>query len=108
MSHTPESRTIDVVVRTTIYREGAFTAEELADVASISAPTLQRLIRLGLIETETASADRFTPTTATRLVRMLRLHRQLHVGLSGAAVIVDLLERLERMEAELDRLRSEG
>ena len=107
MTHTPESRTIDVVVRTTIYREGGFTVEELADAASVSAPTLQRLIRLGLIEPDTATADRFTPATAARLVRMVRLHRQLQVGLSGAAVIVDLLERLERMEAELDRLRSE-
>jgi hypothetical protein len=34
---------------------------------------------------------------------MLRLHGDLGVGLIGAAIIVDLLERLERVEAELMR-----
>ena len=34
---------------------------------------------------------------------MLRLHADLGVNLTGAAIIVDLLERLERVEAELAR-----
>jgi MerR HTH family regulatory protein len=36
---------------------------------------------------------------------MLRLHRDLGVDFTGAAIIVDLLERLERLEAELARWR---
>jgi hypothetical protein len=32
---------------------------------------------------------------------MLRLHRDLGVNLTGAAIIVDLLERVERLEAKL-------
>jgi hypothetical protein len=42
---------------------------------------------------------------ATRLKRMLRLHNDLGVNLTGVAIIADLLERLDRMETELRRLR---
>ena len=36
---------------------------------------------------------------------MLRLHADLRVSLAGAQIIVDLLERLERLEAELSHHR---
>jgi hypothetical protein len=37
---------------------------------------------------------------------MLRLHADLGVNLAGARIIVDLLARLDRVEAELSGLRS--
>jgi hypothetical protein len=37
---------------------------------------------------------------------MLRLHRDLGVTLVGAAIVVDLLERLDRVERELARARA--
>jgi hypothetical protein len=36
---------------------------------------------------------------------MLRLHRDLGVTLVGAAIVVDLLERIDRLERELARTR---
>jgi hypothetical protein len=36
---------------------------------------------------------------------MLRLRRDLHVNLVGATIILDLLERLDRLESELVRMR---
>jgi hypothetical protein len=36
---------------------------------------------------------------------MLRLRADLGVNFTGAAIIVDLMERLERLDAELARLR---
>jgi hypothetical protein len=47
----------------------------------------------------------FTTATLARVRRMLRLHGDLEVDLVAAAIITDLLERLERMETELARLR---
>jgi DNA-binding transcriptional MerR regulator len=72
-------------------------AAELAHTAGISIATLNRLVRAGVVPVE--GDGEFTAATALRLRRMLRLHRDLGVGLLGAAIIVDLLDRLERFES---------
>jgi MerR family transcriptional regulator/heat shock protein HspR len=59
------------------------------------------LVHLGLIELDVPGTREFTADTAARLRRMLRLRRDLRVNLTGAAIIVDLLERVERLEAKL-------
>ena len=41
---------------------------------------------------------------AARLSKLQRLRGSLGVNLSGAAIILDLLERLEAMQKEIDRL----
>ena len=83
----------------------ALSAEELAAAAGISATRLGRLERLGLVEPLAPGSGTFAAATAERLRRMLRLHADLGVNLTGAAIIVDLLGRLERVEAELARPR---
>ena len=40
-----------------------------------------------------------------RLEKLLRLRSSLGINIPGAAVILDLLERIERLEAEVDRLK---
>jgi len=79
------------------------SGEELAAAVGISPARLARLIRLGLVEPATLGASEFTAATAARLGRMLRLRADLDLHLVDAAIIVDLLERLDRLEAELAR-----
>lgn len=81
------------------------TSSELAAAVGVSEATLARLVRSGLVEPVSADANEFTADTAVRLKRMLRLHDDLDVDLAGAAIIVDLLERMERLERDLERLR---
>jgi chaperone modulatory protein CbpM len=75
------------------------SGEELARAVGISVTTLGRLMSLGLVEpTESAhgrGAPSFSAATARRLRRMLRLHHDLRVNFTAAAIIVDLVERLE-------------
>src|SRR6266542_704468 len=79
--------------------------EELAAAAGISPARLDRLVRLGLVEPTAPEPGEFAAAMAARLRRRLRLHGDLGVDLVGAAIITDLLERLERLETELRRLR---
>jgi DNA-binding transcriptional MerR regulator len=88
--------------------EARLTDGDLARAAGISAATLVRLVHLGLIEPAAPGGNEFTAASAERLRRMLRLHDDLEVNLIGAAVIVDLLERLDRLESDLTRLRDQG
>jgi hypothetical protein len=77
------------------------SAEALAAAAGVTPAGLARLVRLGLVEPLAPGSGEFGAREAARLRRMLRLRADLGVNLAGAAVIVDLLERLERLEAEL-------
>lgn len=76
------------------------SADDLAAAAGISPATLTRLVRAGLVEPVAPGGRVFTAATAARLRRMLRLRADLGVNLVGAAIIVDLLERLDRLNAQ--------
>ena len=78
------------------------SADELAAAAGLSSATLARLVRAGLVEPVTPGGGLFTAATAARLRRMLRLRHDLGVNLTGAAIIVDLVERLDHLHAQLE------
>jgi DNA-binding transcriptional MerR regulator len=99
------SRSRVKVVSSSSRAEVRLNADQLAAAADVSARMLARLVGLGLLEPLEPDGREFGADTAARLRRMLRLRRDLGVNLTGAAVIVDLLQRLERLESELARLR---
>lgn len=78
--------------------------DDWVDVADLGVhPDLaQRLGELGIIDYRRG----FVPVRqAARLRRVMRLRRNLGVNLPGAAIIVDLLERIEELQDELGRLK---
>jgi DNA-binding transcriptional MerR regulator len=81
------------------------TIEELATAAGLTAARVERLVRIGLVDATGPGPSPFTAATVARLRRMLRLRRDLGVNLGGAAIIVDLVEQLERLQRELARRR---
>ena len=96
------------VTRMPLRGEVHLSLRDLAVACGISASRVERLVRLGLVEPERDAPDRFSSAAAARLRRMLRLRADLRVNLAGAAIIVDLVERLERLDAELTRRRGQG
>jgi chaperone modulatory protein CbpM len=107
MATPPRSRTEIVVSVTSTLTEVALSGAQLAAAAGISPARLAALVRLGIVE-PVGGPDEFTAATARRLRRLLRLERDLDVDVEAAAVIMDLLERLDRLEAELARARGGG
>jgi chaperone modulatory protein CbpM len=98
MSVTPAPRQADV----------RLSLRDLALACGISATRAALLVRLGLVEPDADAPEYFSSATAARVRRMLRLRGDLGVNLVGAAIIVDLMERLERLDEELTRLRGQG
>jgi MerR-like DNA binding protein len=78
--------------------------EDVAAAAGISPDKLRRIVQHGLVTPVAPGSSEFPESTIARLKRMLRLHVSLGVSLTSAAIIADLIERLERMEWELDHV----
>lgn len=61
---------------------------------------LERMEAIGIIEPK----DRMlTLEEVEKVNRILRIRHSLGVNLSGSAIIIELLDRLEAMEAEMER-----
>jgi hypothetical protein len=85
--------------------QARLSGEALARLAGIDAPALARVVDMGVIEETSWGSGEFTAAEAARLKRTLRLQHDLELDVVAAAIVVDLLQRLERVEAELIRLR---
>jgi hypothetical protein len=83
------------------------SGEALCEATGVSRRTLARMVRLAVVEPASPGADEFPTEAVRRLRRLLRLRRDLGVNFIGGAILVDLLDRLDALERELDRLRRE-
>ena len=82
------------------------TLEELAAECDVTLGLLHRLVRVGVLE----PAARYPIAMRAPLVRRVRvvarLRDDLGVNLDGAALALELLDRIDALEAELARLRT--
>lgn len=79
--------------------------EELAREAGLHIGLVEQLVEYGIIEPapDSASPILFPVAAIDRLRCALRLRRDLGVNLAGAAVIIEMRERLRSLRAELER-----
>lgn len=79
------------------------TFEVVAETVGARRSLVMRLAERGLIETVTSEADepRLPRRVVIQLRRMQRLRRDLGVNYAGAAVILDLVGRIEELNREL-------
>jgi hypothetical protein len=83
------------------------TCDIVAETVGARRSLVVRLARQGLIETlESKSGEPLLPRRAIfQLRRMQRLHRDLGVNFTGAAVILDMASRIEQLNRELAEMR---
>ena len=83
------------------------TCEVVAERIGARRSLVVRLARAGLIETlESESSEPLLPGhVVVKLRRMQRLRRDLGVNFNGAAVILDLVKRIELLNRELIEVR---
>jgi MerR family transcriptional regulator, heat shock protein HspR len=84
------------------------TLEELAHATRLHPDLVESFVDFGLLEPVQRDGRRllFDMEAVLRVRAIQRLRRDLGVNLSGVAVILDLTERLRRMQQELEWLRS--
>ena len=83
------------------------TCDVVAERIGAHRSLVVRLARAGLIETiESESSEPLLPRrTVVQLRRMQRLRNDLGVNFSGAAIILDLVKRIEQLNSELIEMR---
>jgi chaperone modulatory protein CbpM len=83
------------------------TFEVVAETVGARRSLVVRLAQQGLIETVDAGADepRLPRRVVVQLRRMQRLRRDLGVNFTGAAIILELVQRIEQLNRELAEMR---
>jgi chaperone modulatory protein CbpM len=85
------------------------SCEVVAETVGARRSLIVRLAQQGLIETlESGSDEPLLPRRAVvQLRRMQRLRRDLRVNFTGAAIILDLVGRIEELNRELAETRGD-
>jgi hypothetical protein len=80
---------------------------ELCQVYEIDIVFFDSLLEYDLIEIVIEEETPLLPASAiSKLERILRIHRDLHVNIEGVDVILNLLNKLDQLESELDNVKN--
>lgn len=81
------------------------TLREVCETCGVEESVVVEMVREGVAEPLEPQAEHweFSGIAVTRLRTAWRLQRDLHVNLAGAALALDLLEEIRRLQAWRDR-----
>lgn len=103
---TRKDTTITVDIRDA---QGTFTLREVCEREGCHAEFVIKMVSYGVIapleESPSAREWNFDAVALARLAKALRLQRDLDINLPGLAMSLDLLDEVEAMRREVDRLR---
>ena len=86
--------------------EELLSVGDLARLARLHPEMVDRLIDWGLIDPVEREPQLLFPETAVpRIWRIMRLRRDLGINWAGIGVVLDLLDKIDRLEREVTRLR---
>jgi len=82
-----------------------FTIIELCDLGKTSTEWILELVNEGVLEPEGNSVNEwlFDTHALKRLQMVRRLQQDLHINLAGTALVLDLLEEIETLKAQIIR-----
>ena len=89
--------------------EGDVTLAELCEACAVHAEAVEAMVAEGILSPVSGGTRtrRFTRSSVIRVRTVLRMQRDLHVNLAGAALALELLERIETLTARLRALDQE-
>ncbi|WP_456405280.1 chaperone modulator CbpM [Thiolapillus sp.] len=89
--------------------ECALTLGEISRACSMHAEWVMELVEEGILEPQGMEVShwRFTAPALNRARTVMHLQRDLGVNLSGAALVLDLLDEIQDLRRQLQRLKTE-
>jgi len=82
-------------------RRTLFTLEQVAIRCGVETTYVERLVQVGVIDPTPEEPARFAPEVTLRVQKARRLEQDLGVNPEGAAVILELLDYIDRLERRL-------
>jgi chaperone modulatory protein CbpM len=103
-------RNSDIVSGKIIDEESDVTLAELCEACAVHAEAVEAMVEEGIVVPIGGGRARwrFSRRSVVRVRTVLRMQRDLHVNLAGAALALDLLERIENLSARLKSLDPES
>lgn len=102
------SRNGDAITGAILDEDSELTLSELCRACGMPAEHIMALVEEGVIEPRGRARMRFSGICVRRVRRVYTLERDLGVNLAGAALAIELLEEIERLQARLARLEDRG
>jgi DNA-binding transcriptional MerR regulator len=81
-----------------------FSVHDVAVRCGVDVEFVERLVELGVINTHPGGQRAFACEVTLRVGKFVRLQRDLGVNAEGAALIVELLDRIDALEQRLRHL----
>ncbi len=96
----PES---DIVSGKLLEEDSEVTLAQLCEACAVHAEAVEAMVEEGIVAPIDGGVSRwcFTRSSVVRVRTVLRMQRDLHVNLAGVALALDLLERIEALNARL-------
>lgn len=94
----PDSRILEGQL---VEEELMLTIDELSGVCAVARERIVELLELGVFDARAAGGGRLSGEALRRARLALRLQRDLELNAAGAALVVELLERIDSLEAQL-------
>lgn len=95
------TRDTQVLIGQLVEEELTLTVDELSGACAVERERIVELVEHGLLEPPVGSAQRGGGHALRRARIALRLQRDLGLNAAGATLVVELLERIELLEARL-------
>lgn len=95
------TREQQLLVGQIVEEELTLTLDDLSGVCAVERERIVELVELGLLEPQGRAGQRMGGDALRRARTALRLQRDLGINAAGAALVVELLERIEALEAQV-------
>lgn len=82
-----------------------YSLSELCSICKLDETSVVEFIDYGVIVSESSEAKYFTQRQLQRLLRGRRLQHDLELNHAGVALALDLLETIEQLKQDLERLK---
>jgi chaperone modulatory protein CbpM len=93
----------DVLSGKLLEEDSEVTLAQLCEACAVHAEAIEAMMEEGIVAPTSGELRkwRFTRSSVVRVRTVLRMQRDLNVNLAGAALALDLLERIEALQARL-------